>query len=104
MNIKSIKSVSNTLCVVIGLEKFYNKLDDEHKTIFKDILSHNKEALKINFVFIDIPSGFKKFEYEEWYKNNFDTDDGLWIGGGVTQQYVIKLTIQPSKLSNIEKY
>ncbi|MBQ2872657.1 MAG: type VII secretion protein EssC [Bacilli bacterium] len=102
MNIRSLKNISNNLCVVIGFEKFYNKLDEEHKIMFKEILSHNKESLKINFVFIDIVSGFKKFEYEEWYKNCFDTDDGIWIGAGVTQQYVIKLLIQPSKLSNID--
>lgn len=102
MNVRSIKDVKNSLCVVIGFEKFLNKLDDEHKNIFKDILKHNKEALKINFVFVDIPSAFKKFEYEEWYKNNIDNDDGIWIGYGVTQQFVLKLLLQVSKLSNID--
>ena len=92
----------NGLCVVIGLEKFFSKLDDEHKTMFKEILKNNKEALKLTFVFIDIPSSFKKYEYEEWYKNNFDMDDGIWIGSGVTQQYVIKLSTQPAKISNID--
>jgi len=102
MNVKSLKNIPNSLCVIVGFEKFYGKLDDEHKKIFKDILNHNKEALKINFVFVDIPSAFKKYEYEDWYKNNFDLDDGLWIGFGVTQQFVIKLSIQLAKFSNIE--
>jgi len=102
MNVRSLKNVTNGLCVIIGLEKFINKLDDEHKNIFKEILNHNKESLKITFVFIDIPSAFKKYEYEDWYKNNVDSDDGIWIGAGVTQQYVIKLTVQPSKISNID--
>lgn len=103
MNTKSLKDIPNNLCVVIGLEKFYNKLDDEHKKVFKEILVHNKESLKINFVFIDIPAGFKKFEYEEWYKSNFDNDDGIWIGPGITQQFVIKLLVQLSKFSNIDE-
>lgn len=102
MNVRSLSNVSNSLCVIVGFEKFLNKLDDEHKNIFKDILKHNKETLKINFVFIDIPSAFKKFEYEEWYKNCIDNDDGIWIGYGVTQQFVLKLLIQVSKLSNID--
>ena len=58
--------------------------------------------MKINFVFVDVPSSFKKYEYEEWYKSNFDLDDGIWIGFGVTQQFVIKLNLQTAKLSNID--
>ena len=102
MNIRSLNNVTTNVCVVVGFDKFYSKLDDGHKKIFKEILNHNKEALKIIFVFVDIPSSFKKYEYEDWYKNNFDTDDGIWIGMGVTQQFVIKLLIQSTKLSSID--
>ena len=100
-NLRSIKNIGSSLCVIINFDKFYNKLDDEHKNIFKTILEHNRETLKILFVFIDVPGSFKKYEYEEWFKNNVDTNDGLWLGGGVTQQYLIKLLVQPSGLSNI---
>ena len=102
MNIRSLKDISNKMCVIIGFEKFLERLDDEHKKIFKDIIKHNKETLKINFVFVDIPSSFKKYEYEDWYKNSFDLDDGIWIGFGVTQQFVLKLMLQTAKLSNID--
>ena len=34
--------------------------------------------------------------------SNFDTDDGIWIGFGVTQQFVIKLSLQSAKFSNID--
>ena len=102
MNVRVLKDIPNKMFVIVGFEKFFEKLDDEHKKIFKDILKHNKEALKINFVFVDIPSSFKKYEYDEWYKSNFDTDDGIWIGFGVTQQFVIKLSLQSAKFSNID--
>jgi len=102
MNVRSLRDIPNKMFFIIGIEKFMDKLDDEHKKIFKEILKHNKEALKINFVFLDVPSSFKKFEYEDWYKGNFDTDDGIWIGAGVIQQFVIKLSIQTAKLSNID--
>ena len=102
MNVRVLKDIPNKMFVIVGFEKFFEKLDDEHKKIFKDILKHNKEALKINFIFVDIPSSFKKYEYDEWYKSNFDTDDGIWIGFGVTQQFVIKLSLQSAKFSNID--
>jgi len=103
MNVRSLGNAANQLCVIVGLDKFLGKLDDEHKTKFKEILTHNKEMLKINFIFIDIPGNFKKYEYEEWYKNNIDPNNGIWVGDGVTQQYVLKTLIQPSGITDIEK-
>ena len=102
MNVRSLRNITNSLCIVVGFDKFYNRLDEEHKNLFKEILKHNKETLKINFVFLDIPSAFKKYEYEAWYREYFVNDSGLWIGFGVTQQFAIKLMIQPAKISNID--
>ena len=102
-NIKALKNMANNVYVILGIEKFYSKLDEEHKKIFKEILSFNREVLKINFIFIDIVSAFKKYEYEEWYKTNVDNDDGIWLGFGVSQQSVIKILLQSSKISSIEK-
>ena len=101
MNPRSVKDIPNNACIVIGIDKFFNKLDEDHKSMFKDILSTNKEIAKTNFVFIDIPSAFKKYEFDEWFKNAANTNDGIWIGGGVTQQFLIKLTLQLTSFSNI---
>ena len=101
MNPRSVSELPNTACIVVGIDKFFNKLDDEHKNIFKELLSTNKEVAKLNFIFVDIPSAFKKFEYDDWYKASVNSNDGIWIGGGVTQQFLIKLTIQLTSFSNI---
>ncbi len=101
MNFRSVEKYSNLAVVVIGFSKFYDKLDDDHKKAFKEILANNKEYPKVNFILIDIPSGFKKYEYEDWYKNNFDTNNGIWIGQGLSQQFVLKTIVQQAMLSNI---
>ena len=101
MNPRSVKDMPNNVCMVIGIEKFFNKLDEDHKTAFKEILSTNKEVAKTNFIFVDVPGAFKKFEQDDWYKAAVNANDGIWIGGGVTQQYLIKLTIQLTSFSNI---
>ena len=102
MNTRSLKNVRNILVVIVNFEKFYSKLDDDHKNVFKEILNNNLDALKINFVFVDVPSLFKKYEYEDWYKKVVNTNEGLWIGSGVTQQFVLKMTIQPSGIATID--
>ncbi len=102
LNLRSLKDLANSLVIIVGLDKFLNKLDDSHKEMFKTILNNQKEALKINFIFVDIPSSFKKYEYEDWYKNNINDNTGLWIGPNISQQYVIKTIIQPNSMNLIE--
>lgn len=102
MNLKSISAVNRNCIVILGIEKFLNKLDDEHKEMFTKILKNQKEVLKLTFIFIDIPAAFKKYEYEEWYKECINSNDGIWIGSGITSQYTIKLSTQPNKINTIE--
>ena len=49
---------------------------------------------KLEFVSysIDIPSAFKSYEYESWYKGSVNQSTGLWIGDGFAEQYLIKPT------------
>ena len=103
MNYRSIKNLPNTLVTVIGFEKFYKKLDDDHKKALQKIMIDNKEEAKINFVFIDIPASFKKYEYEDWYKNCMETTNGIWVGPGLGQQFVLKVTTSLSSYSAISK-
>ena len=62
------------------------------KDSFINILNKAKETLKVHFVFIDIPSAFKPYEYEAWYKSSINANSGLWIGDGFAEQYLIKPT------------
>ena len=101
MNYKIIKNVPNTLVTIIGFEKFYSKLDDEHKKAFQKVLTDNKEESKFNFVLIDVPATFKKHEYDDWYKNSFDSGNGIWVGPGFGQQFVLKASNQLTSFSAI---
>jgi len=91
-NIKSVKNVQEVMCVIIGFDKFINSLSSEDKTIFINILTKAKESLKVHFVFIDNPSGFKPYEFEAWYKSSINPSSGLWVGDGFAEQYLIKPT------------
>ena len=100
---RSIAAVPNNLVVIIGFEKFYSKLDDDHKKMLQKILIANKEEPKINFVYFDIPSVFKKYEYEDWYKQSMDTTNAIWVGPGVGQQFLVKISNTLSSFSAIDK-
>ena len=80
------------MCIIIGFDKFISSLSAEDKNNFINILTKAKETLKVHFVFIDIPSGFKPYEFEAWYKSSINTSSGLWVGDGFAEQYLIKPT------------
>ncbi len=91
-NMRAIKNIGEVLCVVIGFDKFISSLSKEDKDIFINILTKAKDNLKIHFIFIDIPAGFKPYEFESWYKSTIDVSTGLYIGDGFAEQYLIKPT------------
>ena len=101
MNIKSLDGHKDTLCIILGFDKFYSKLSSENKELFNKILYNSKEYGEICFMLFDIPTNFKKYEYEIWFKDNINTSDGIWIGPGFTQQFLLKTQIQLSSFSNI---
>ena len=78
--------------MLLGFNKFISSLSSEIKEKFINILSKAKETLKLHFIFIDIPAGFKPYEYETWYKSTLNTISGLWVGDGFAEQYLIKPT------------
>ena len=99
--LNALKDEKNTLCFVIGFEKIWSKISEETKNKFTEMLAKIKELRKLSFVFTDIPSNFKKYEYDAWFKDCFNTDNGIWVGQGVTQQYLLKIQTNLSIFTNI---
>jgi len=97
-NKKSITSIKDIVCVIIGVDKFISGLDDDKKAVFENIIANSKENLKIHFLLVDTPNSLKKYEYDDWYKNSIDSTNGIWVGDGFTEQYSIK----PAKI--IQQY
>lgn len=47
---------------------------------------------------IETVSGYSSVSYDSWYKRHITGGDGIWIGDGVTDQYVLKPTKVTSDL------
>ena len=83
-------SSAYNICIIIGLEKFLQILSDEELN-FEEILSKAKDKQKYSFVIVENVNKIKNYAYEDWYKNYFDNDKGIWIGNGFDDQYLINL-------------
>ena len=102
MKFSELSYIPNNAIIIIGFEKFYNKLDDEHKKTFQNILIENSEESKLNFIVFDVPAALKKYEYDEWYKKSIDNSNGIWIGPGISQQFLIKTMSISAAISSVD--
>ena len=73
---------------------FKNKLNDENKNKFNDFFSKSKDLGIISFVIIDSIDKIKKFEYDTWFKENYNNTEGIWIGNGLNDQFTMKVSVR----------
>ena len=58
---------------------------------FNSLLDIDNDLKNLSFIFVDAFGKLKKHEYEAWYKNNVNNNNGIWIGNGIVNQYTIML-------------
>lgn len=84
------------VCIILGIDKF---LVNVESGILLDL--RKAEELK-NYTFIIADSVFKlkNHEYDDWYKAYITKDSGIWIGNGISDQYLIRLNSGNRNLVN----
>ena len=79
-------------CIIIGIESFKNRLNNENKAKFADLFTNGKDLGIVNFIILDSIDKIKKIELESWYKNCVNNNFGIWIGNGITDQFTLKIS------------
>ena len=83
------KNSGDTLCIIIGIDKFLNSIEDTH---FKEILEKAQQNGNYSFIIVDSATKLKDHTYDEWYKQFIAEDNGIWIGNGLDSQYLINIS------------
>lgn len=79
-------------CIIVGIESFKSRLNDENKTKFAELFNNGKDLGIVNFVIVDSIDKIKKIEIESWYKNCVNNNFGIWIGNGINDQFSLKIS------------
>ena len=79
-------------CIIIGIESFKTRLNDENKSRFAELFNNGKDLGIVNFIIVDSIDKIKKIEIESWYKNCVNNNFGIWIGNGVNDQFSLKIS------------
>ena len=90
---KSIfNGVQKINCVVIGFNNFKTKLSSENQGQLDKLFTDNNQLKLVNYIIVDTIDTIKKFAYDDWYKNNVNANDGIYLGNGISDQLVVNVT------------
>lgn len=89
LKLEKNNSSSHILCVIVGIDKFFNSISDSE---FKNTLEKAEQNGKCSFVIVENASKLKDHSYDLWYKEYISDDKGIWVGNGFDSQYLINIT------------
>ena len=92
------KRIKETIFVIIGIDKFIDNLGDEE--LFFASLQNAEKLEKCQYILLDSLSKFNKHAYSEWFKKYGSDSDGVWLGNGVNEQYLLKPASSTYKMLN----
>ncbi len=76
--------------IINGVEAFISSFTDEQVRKLKSLFNNLKNIKNIRLIFVDSIIKIKNIEYEDYFKNNVQAINAIWIGSGITDQYTIK--------------
>ncbi len=83
---------------IVGLLSLRSMLDEKHTEMLDLIFERGAVALGVHIIISDSSKNISSFAYSKWFKANFSASDAVWIGGGITDQFVIKTTKTTSEM------
>lgn len=76
---------------ILGVDKFISEYEKEGDS-FENILYTLEQIGNCSIILVENDTKIKNYEYNEWYKNYINKENGIWIGNGIDNQYVINVT------------
>ena len=98
-NMESIANHKKLVCMIYGLHSFISKLDADTKKKWDELFVLDRDIHLLSFVFVDSPDNIKKYAFEQWMKDSFDGNRGVFVGNGISEQMLCKI----SKLSREDR-
>ena len=94
------KDVKNhTICVFIGIDKFladYANVESPFNAVIKQL----EEKENYSVIIVENANKLKTHEFEDWYKNYISKENGIWVGNGIDNQYLITINSSRKELVN----
>ena len=91
MNASVLDDFDERVYVITGFKRLYDALSDDGKDKLNLLLENAEAAYKLHFILFENGTSFQEFTYAAWFKKHVKGSNGIWIGDGVSDQYILKL-------------
>lgn len=91
MNAESLAEFERRVIVIAGYKKFYSQLTPDGQEKMSLVLLKAEAIYKLHFIIVDAVSDFSAYNYEDWFKRQITGADGVWVGDGIADQYMLKV-------------
>lgn len=81
--------------IINSIASLKNALGDQANEKLGLILEKGNVDYGINIIIGEQVKTLASFSYEKWYKSGVSNSDGIWVGSGISEQYIMK----PSKVT-----
>ncbi len=98
LDLSVLKKYETKVYVFVGLKRLMARLSADGKDKLSTLIEKAESIYKLHFVIVESLSQLNEFNYEAWFKRQVNGSDGLWIGDGVADQYLLKLNKLTSEL------
>lgn len=89
----------HTVCAFIGIDKFLTD-NAEIASGFGKFMKQLEEKENYSVIVVENANKIKTYEFEDWYKNYITKENGIWIGNGIDNQYLITINSSRKELFN----
>ncbi len=85
-DLKCLNKFDDVVCVIFGVSSFYKRLKAESKVKFENLLQDGSEVKKLFLSLLILQMSLRVRN-----KSVINASEGLWIGSGLYDQYLIKV-------------
>lgn len=78
--------------ILQGYSDIFNQLTSDGRDKLKVLLEKNEPEYAVHFVICDEAGDMSIRTVEPWYKKHCSHGNGVWVGSGIADQYILKLT------------
>ena len=86
------------IVIIVGIKKYVDMLSEDNKDKLLTLIDKAESYYKIHFVALDTARQFNALCFDSRIKNKLAPNEGVWIGDGVVDQYLLKINKITSNL------
>lgn len=78
-------------CIIDSFSDMFGRLSEDGKDKMKVFLERG-DSLNVHFIITDRVNKLTSLTYENWFKQQVSLTEAIWLGNGIAEQYLLKIT------------